>query len=503
MLRFLVALKLWLTTTTLFGMTLFTESWESAPLPQGGNVSLPSASLPIWIEEPFEQDAIVKRPGLAGQGTSWNQTEPFTSPADSNQMLALRHGVSNLDNGVYAVLPVQLAPNMVYSLSAAIGFDATDSSAGAWSIQLWADSNGNNALDRSLGDTFLGQVFTQETIGGIGVDPARGGWHRNHITYDSSSQAEVLGQNIIAFLNNYVIGSVSSATSYFDNLQLEAISASTLEPSSNRQIEAPSTFLKPVTPADTAHLELVQNAKRIELASGLGFTVREGDWLRITAVGDFKFTQDLPPSDLGPYGNGTLRSAVGVFSSNSQLRSETDTVRVPGAADVSEGNYAEYASDPGNDIPEDFVIPSETDAPLGTLVRVPAGATHLFLAAADTQWSDNSDQDSDFGVNVTRIYAGRFLGDYNFDGFVDTADYTIWRDARGQAGIDLAGDGNLDGVVNQADYLIWEEHFGESVSSSSHEIIANTIVPEPSASGIVLCCVLMSAGWCRRPLIAR
>ena len=53
-------------------------------------------------------------------------------------------------------------------------------------------------------------------------------------------------------------------------------------------------------------------------------------------------------------------------------------------------------------------------------------------------------------------------GDYNVDGVVDSADYTVWRDTRGAhvtPGTGADGDGN--GVVNGDDYEVWTDHFGQ------------------------------------------
>ena len=38
-------------------------------------------------------------------------------------------------------------------------------------------------------------------------------------------------------------------------------------------------------------------------------------------------------------------------------------------------------------------------------------------------------------------------GDYNADGTVDAADYTIWRDSFGQTGVNLAADADNSGTV--------------------------------------------------------
>jgi hypothetical protein len=55
------------------------------------------------------------------------------------------------------------------------------------------------------------------------------------------------------------------------------------------------------------------------------------------------------------------------------------------------------------------------------------------------------------------------VGDYNFNGIVDTADYAVWRNTSG-SGIDLRADGNGNGAVDQADYEIWRAHFGRKLT---------------------------------------
>ena len=52
-------------------------------------------------------------------------------------------------------------------------------------------------------------------------------------------------------------------------------------------------------------------------------------------------------------------------------------------------------------------------------------------------------------------------GDYNHNGIVDAADYTIWRDTLGSTS-DLRADGDSNGVVNAADYSVWKMSFGAS-----------------------------------------
>ncbi|MCO6044074.1 dockerin type I domain-containing protein [Aeoliella sp. ICT_H6.2] len=53
---------------------------------------------------------------------------------------------------------------------------------------------------------------------------------------------------------------------------------------------------------------------------------------------------------------------------------------------------------------------------------------------------------------VTLAVVPVLAGDYNADGKVNIADYTIWRNLLGETGLGLSADGNRDGVVSLMDY---------------------------------------------------
>ena len=56
--------------------------------------------------------------------------------------------------------------------------------------------------------------------------------------------------------------------------------------------------------------------------------------------------------------------------------------------------------------------------------------------------------------------------DYNGDGTVDAADYTVWRDAEGNTvSAGTGADGTADGVIDTADYDLWASRFGEGRDS--------------------------------------
>ena len=53
------------------------------------------------------------------------------------------------------------------------------------------------------------------------------------------------------------------------------------------------------------------------------------------------------------------------------------------------------------------------------------------------------------------------LGDYNQDGKVDAADYTVWRNSLGaNVAVFSGADGSGNGVVDQADYEVWKANYG-------------------------------------------
>lgn len=77
----------------------------------------------------------------------------------------------------------------------------------------------------------------------------------------------------------------------------------------------------------------------------------------------------------------------------------------------------------------------------------------------------------------------QLVGDFNGDGSVGIADYTIWRDTLGST-TDLRADANDNNMIDIGDYQMWKQAFGQVQESNGSAVVA---VPEPSSAvGLLL-----------------
>jgi parallel beta-helix repeat protein len=83
-------------------------------------------------------------------------------------------------------------------------------------------------------------------------------------------------------------------------------------------------------------------------------------------------------------------------------------------------------------------------------------------------------------------------GDYNHDGKIDAADYTVWRDTLGSTA-NLAADGNATHIIDPGDYIAWKTHFGSGGSGAS----AVAPVPEPASFVLFLLGILQVQDYLR------
>jgi hypothetical protein len=81
-------------------------------------------------------------------------------------------------------------------------------------------------------------------------------------------------------------------------------------------------------------------------------------------------------------------------------------------------------------------------------------------------------------LKVEFVTVAGVAGDYNSDGTVNAADYTVWRDNLNR-NIALPNEGGITpGVVNAADYEFWKSRFGATSGAGGGSLQS---VPEPSA----------------------
>jgi hypothetical protein len=70
-----------------------------------------------------------------------------------------------------------------------------------------------------------------------------------------------------------------------------------------------------------------------------------------------------------------------------------------------------------------------------------------------------------YSLEIDAPLPAAYFGDYNQDGFVNAADYTVWRNTSGQTVLApyTGADGDGDRMIDRDDFLLWKAHYGETV----------------------------------------
>jgi hypothetical protein len=103
------------------------------------------------------------------------------------------------------------------------------------------------------------------------------------------------------------------------------------------------------------------------------------------------------------------------------------------------------------------------------------------VAVAGPSGTTNWDTSQLYTTGVLAVIAPMILGDYNRNGAVNAADYSVWRDG-------------LGAMYTQADYAVWKSHFGQTAASGAALLAADPLsaaVPEPRA--LALLCIACAA----------
>ncbi|QDV79216.1 M14 family zinc carboxypeptidase [Botrimarina mediterranea] len=197
-----------------------------------------------------------------------------------------------------------------------------------------------------------------------------------------------------------------------------------------------------------------------------------------------------------------------------------DASATPGGVDVFvdfHSTVPDYTIDPVDGRPDDFAFITSADADAdwwlevlelqpNVLTAISGGGSYTTAGFArrmldaevevtfETQftWERNTDYylnlGANFGVALYNTWAPQLAGDFNYDGVVDAADYTVWRDAEGATGPGLVADANGDQVVDALDYAVWQDNYGATLAGAAGA------VPEPAAVVVALLAVVGMVG---------
>lgn len=104
------------------------------------------------------------------------------------------------------------------------------------------------------------------------------------------------------------------------------------------------------------------------------------------------------------------------------------------------------------------------------------------LSVPPGPWKIQDNRDYSFKTYVVTEETPLLLGDYNQNGAIDAADYTVWRDLLLVNDAILPNDATPN-VIDDSDYEYWKDHFGESLSGSGG---AAAVVPEATSRTLLL-----------------
>ena len=103
------------------------------------------------------------------------------------------------------------------------------------------------------------------------------------------------------------------------------------------------------------------------------------------------------------------------------------------------------------------------------------------------------------GISFLGFLDDMAAGDFNDDGAIDAADYTLWRNSLGQHVEPGEGaDGDYDGMVTILDYDVWKAGFGTSLAAVGG---GSKSVPVPGPSGWIHLTALLLALSIYKPRI--
>lgn len=143
--------------------------------------------------------------------------------------------------------------------------------------------------------------------------------------------------------------------------------------------------------------------------------------------------------------------------------------------DGSDASFASGTFSPGSDEAPGFLSSGDFESLLGAVYTSIGTSTTVGTFEEVSGASLSTSIES----NLLEIFP-----DYNGNGTVDAADYTLWRDTLGMVVTPGAGaDSSNNGIIDQRDYEIWRDNFGMTMPGAGSGAVVG--VPEPSALAVV------------------
>lgn len=159
-------------------------------------------------------------------------------------------------------------------------------------------------------------------------------------------------------------------------------------------------------------------------------------------------------------------------------------------------DFTDLASQDGGSLApiEELVLLDDKGTATTFLDLIRAASGNSSLGRTDLRFGGDADGEV-YVLNKHDGWIRRFVGtpglpgDYNDDGLVDLADYTVWRDSLGASAGALDND-FVGGVIGRSQYAQWRDNFRRSLTTTSS--IARTSVPEPPSRHAPIVLLLLS-----------
>lgn len=178
------------------------------------------------------------------------------------------------------------------------------------------------------------------------------------------------------------------------------------------------------------------------------------------------------------FGLGYDLNGDGAFALDDGAQFDADGVAISGPADGA------ICVDPGDAYREGWATSfwhiATAPGPVAGDWTTAGGGISTSLLAASSWLGFANTPFFDFTAAANNLVAAdppSLPGDYNTDGRVDVADYTVWRDTLGDA----------------VSYGLWRDNYGVGVWPAS--VSFSSVVPEPESGFLLVICVAMLGVW--------